>query len=78
MSDPTNSPTIIWIALLIACDGTVIDLTEAHPMQGECAEQMCAAGILQEADPQHYTLTGDGMKLLQLIENLRDYSLGIN
>ena len=78
MSNPGDNITVIWVALLTRCESSFLDLSEAPPAHQECAEQMESAGILQTTEEHTYTLTTNGMKLLQLVENLRDYSLGIN
>ena len=78
MSDVISNTTIVWAALLTRCESTTVDLSEADPAHQECAEQMRDAGILEEIAEHEFTLSTDGMRLLQIVENLRDYSLGIN
>jgi len=78
MSNPGENVTVIFVALLTACETCPQDLSEAPPAHQECAEQMRDAGILTEVQPGCFMLDTDGMKLLQLIENLRDYALGIS
>lgn len=74
---PTQNSTTIWVALLTSCDDRVMDLTKADTSAREHAEQMREAGILTETEPNCYTLTSSGSRLLLLVERLRDYSLGI-
>lgn len=78
MSNPGENVTVIFVALLTTCESRFMDLSEAPPAHQECAEQMRDAGILLETVDGSYTLTSDGCKLLQLVEKLRDYALGIN
>jgi hypothetical protein len=77
-SHPTNNSTTIWVALLTSCDDRVMDLTDADASAREHAEQMRDAGILTCTEPNCYTLSSNGSRLLLLLERLRDYSLGIN
>lgn len=78
MPDLINNTTLVWVMLLIRCESATVDLSEAEAAHQECAEQMRDAGILQEIEEHHYTLSSDGMRLHLLLETLRDYSLGIN
>lgn len=78
MSNPGDNVTVIFVALLTSCESRFMDLTEAPDAHQECAEQMRDAGILLQTEDGSYTLTSDGCKLLQLLENLRDYALGIS
>lgn len=75
--NPANSPTLIWAALLVRCEGSFLDISAGEEEHKICAEQMTDSGILQKDEDGLYTLTSDGMNLLTLVEKLRDYSLGI-
>lgn len=77
MSSPATNSTTIWCALLTSCDARTMDLSEADETAREHARQMCTADILTEVEPNCFTLTSSGSRLLLLLERLRDYSLGI-
>ena len=75
MSNPANSPVVIWAALLIACEGGVMDLSDAPPAHLQCADQMSRSGLVERTEANCFALTSQGVKCAKALKRLRELSL---